>query len=122
MTTPRTTMKTGPGSKSRAAPMSKPKRVAPHARALAMEMPAPSPEFQKGLRRAKRRAAELAETSKVRATAAWKIMRRSMKEAIAASKVATNKLAKRVAAATAPEKPAHTAKRRATKPSHGLTL
>lgn len=119
MTTRRTTMKAGYGAKPRAMAASRPRGAAHHAHA--MELPLRSPEFEKGLRIAKRRAAELANVSKEQAAAAWKVMRRSLKEALAASKLATNKLAKRVAAATAPEKPAKAGKRHAAKAGHGLT-
>lgn len=108
MTTRRTTMtaRTGTARSRRA-------QVAAMPQKLAAETCARSEEFEQSLLRARKGARKLALRAQEQATAATKVVRRSMKEAVAALKVATHKAARRVATATAPEKPMKAARRHA---------
>jgi Ribonuclease G/E len=64
-----------------------------------------SERLERQWRRAKRNAVQLSHTSMEQADAAWKVIRRSWKKAVDRSILATNKLARRVAAATSPARP-----------------
>jgi uncharacterized protein YcaQ len=108
MTTRRTTMTTRAGAaRSRRA------QAAVMPQNSAAEPCVTSEEFEKSLLRARKGALKLARRAQEQTTAASKVIRRSMKEAVAALKVATNKAALKVAAATAPEKPMKATRRHA---------
>jgi hypothetical protein len=72
-----------------------------------------SEKLERQWRRAKRNAVQWSHTSMEQADTAWKAIRRSWKKAVDASILATNKLARRVVAATAPARPTKTRRRAA---------